>query len=338
MTLLVDEETGRIHSLDVLRALAVSYIVGIHHLDDYASSIFAGRLDAALSPICLGTLVYMSGYLLAHKYRALDSLPEVRRFVTRRFLRIYPLYLLALLLFASCSLLPYRSLLREALLLNMLWGAPVMTLWFVALICFYYLLFPLIVFRAPVRGIVVRASLICAALTGIHLFCGVPDVRLVVYGPVFFLGVVAARAGRLSALMKKGRFAVLSAALCCSSCLLYFRWANREVGYLPVLVFTLTALSPVLCAGQRIASRVDHRVFLRISYASYCMYLFHRVVFHFLLQIYRPETALVTVGYLALVGLPLLYVIAAKVQSIYDGVYARATAPRARVTPAGPSQ
>ncbi len=130
----------------------------------------------------------------------------------------------------------------------------------------------------------------------------------------------------------------MSAVPCCFSYLLCFHRATAEVRYLPVLVFTLTALSPVLFVGERIASRVDHRVFLRISYASYCMYLFHRVVFQSLLQVYRPETAVVTLGYLALVGLPLLYVIASKVQSVYDGAYARATAPRARMTLAGPSR
>jgi peptidoglycan/LPS O-acetylase OafA/YrhL len=316
-------ETSRIQSLDVLRVLAVGYIVGIHHLNDYTSRLFAGPVDKALTFISLGTLVYTSGYVLAHKYGSLDSLSAVRLFVTRRFLRIYPLYLLALLLFAFCSLLPYRSLLRDALLLNMFWGTPVATLWFVEMICLYYLLLPLITFRAGIRGIILRGSLIGAVLTGIHLFSGVLEVRLVLYWPVFFLGVVAARHGRLSALMNNGRFAVMSAVLCGFSSLLCLHWATTELQYLPRLVFTLTALSPVLFAGQVMASHADHRIFPRLSYASYCMYLFHRVVFWFLLQVYHPKTALATLAYLVLIGLPLLYVITARIQSLYDRAYAR---------------
>ena len=328
MTLALGDQTGRIRSLDVLRVLAVGYIVAIHHLDDFASRLFAGPLDTALTCICLGTLVYMSGYLLAHRYEALDNLPAVGRFVKRRFLRVYPLYLLALLLFAFCSLLPYRSLLRDALLLNMVWGTPVVTLWFVELICLCYLLFPLMVFRAGIRAIVLRGSLIGVVLTGLHLCGGVLDVRLVLSWPVFLVGVVAGRAVRLAASMNGGRFAAISAVLCCLSSLLCLRWAATEYRYLAALVFTLTALSPVLFVGQKIASRVDHRIFLSLSYASYCMYLFHRAFFQLLLQVHRPETVLATLAYLVLIGLPLLYVISAKIQSIYDGAYARAVAPR----------
>ncbi len=131
--------------------------------------MFAGPLDKALTYISLGTMVYVSGFLLAHRYGALDSLSAVRRFVARRFLRIYPLYLLALLLFAFCSLLPYRSSPRDALLLNMFWGTPVATLWFVELICLYYLWLPLIAWRAGIRGLLLRGAVLGAVLTGIHL-------------------------------------------------------------------------------------------------------------------------------------------------------------------------
>ena len=328
MTLAPGEQTDRIRSLDVLRVLAVGYIVAVHHLDDFAARLFAGPLDTALAGISLGTLVYMSGYLLAHRYEALDSLPAVGRFLERRFLRIYPLYLLALLLFAVCSLVPYRALFRDALLLNMLWGTPVVTLWFVELICLYYLLFPVMVFRAGIWALVLRGSVLGVALTGLHLCGGVLDVRLALYWPIFFLGVVAGRAVRLSAWMNAGPVAAISTVLCCLSSLLCLRWAATEFRYPAILVFTVTALSPVLFVGERIALRVDHRIFLRLSYASYCMYLFHRAFFQSLLEVYRPETDLATLAYLALVGLPLLYVISAKIQSTYDGAYARATAPR----------
>ncbi len=242
------DETERLQFLDVLRVLAVGYII-VHHLNNYTSRLFAGPLDTAVTYISLGTVVYVSGFLLAHRYGALDSLSAVRRFVTRRFLRIYPLYLLALVLFAFCSLLPYRSLPRDALLLNMLWGTPVATLWFVELICLYYLLLPLIAFRAGLQGLLLRGSLIGAVLLGIHVCWGVLEVRLALYWPVFFLGVVAAREVRLSALMQKKWFLVLSVLLCGVSSLLCLRWAGTELQYVPRLIFTLTALPPVLYAG-----------------------------------------------------------------------------------------
>ncbi len=153
------------------------------------------------------------------------------------------------------------------------------------------------------------------------------EVRLVLYWPVFFLGVVAARDVRLSALMQKGRFAVISAVLCGLSSLLCLYWATTALRYLPRLVFTLTALPPVLSAGRVIASRVNYQIFLHLSYASYCMYLFHRVVFWLLLRVYHPETALATLVYLMLIGLPLLYLIAVQIQTFYDRAYTRATAP-----------
>jgi peptidoglycan/LPS O-acetylase OafA/YrhL len=65
---------NRINSFDFLRALAISYIVIIRHMDDYASNSFGGIVNTILTYIFLGIFVYLSGYLLTSKYSVLNNI------------------------------------------------------------------------------------------------------------------------------------------------------------------------------------------------------------------------------------------------------------------------
>lgn len=63
-----------------------------------------------------------------------------------------------------------------------------------------------------------------------------------------------------------------------------------------------------------------HPVLKNLSHASFCVYLFHRVLFRLLLEIHCPKSEIITICYLIVFGLPLTYIVSKKVQSFYDGL------------------
>ena len=59
-------------------------------------------------------------------------------------------------------------------------------------------------------------------------------------------------------------------------------------------------------------------IILKISNASFCMYLFHRVVYWGLLKLYTPHSKVLIVIYLLALGVPLTYYLSATTQEYYD--------------------
>ena len=152
----------RIPSFDLLRAGAVLYIAGYYHATTYTVGWPGIPFDKPIVDCCLAILVFMSGFLLAAKYPQIERFRDAYTFLTKRFLRIYPLYLLALILFAACSYVTIGQLLSNAIFLNLVLGDSAITLWFIAIICAFYLFFPILMYRYSPWKAALLTFLICA--------------------------------------------------------------------------------------------------------------------------------------------------------------------------------
>jgi len=92
------------------------------------------------------------------------------------------------------------------------------------------------------------------------------------------------------------------------------------------MLFMLLYVPPMLFLADKMAPSIRGKarnLLLRISYASYGMYLFHRLVFHFLVKMFHPQSDVATLVYLAAVGLPITYFIGYKVQEGADRIISR---------------
>ncbi|MGA1863756.1 MAG: acyltransferase family protein [bacterium] len=308
---------------DFLRALAICYIIGVRHLDDYASQFFLSKLDTTLAYIFLGLFVYISGFLLLKNNSYLiDSKQKIWVFFKKRFFRIYPLYIFALLLFLVNHFMDFRSFIYHIFLLNLFLNKSVLTLWFISLICFYYFLFPIFVYKYNKLKIVLLSLFICLGLFIINLISGLIDIRLIIYLPLFIFGIITAKNNEVLDILKKKINIFIFFIVCIFSACLYFY--NNNFQYLFIMIFMLSSVPPLLFLGEEFIKKVKYyKIIINLSYASYCMYLFHRVVFYLLLKIYHPKTDIFILVYLGFIGLPLIYLLAKKAQSAYDLVFLR---------------
>jgi len=307
-----DNGHPRLPYIDLLRVIAILYIVAIHHLDDYAGDIYYIRYNL-ITYIVLGLFMFISGYLLARN-TPINGWYDVKAFLQRRFLRIYPLYVLALFLFMACSLISPRDVLLHIPLLNILLDNSVLTLWFVSVLCVFYLLYPLIAYRYNLTTTVIIGFWIWIIVILLHAKFGLFDERLARYLPLFLMGIVFAK-HRLEETVHWS--AIAGVAIMLVGATLAYIWIP-VFNDICLILLMMAAIPLLLAIGKRLSVVVPKRLCLSVSYTSFCMYLLHRVVFDIAVRIYDPSNDILMVTYLTLTAVPVVYFISFCLQRGYD--------------------
>ena len=313
-------------SVEVLRAGCVLYIVGFWHLMDYTHG-FGGYNNAVtvrLTVTVLGLFTFLSGFLLARAPMRLGR-SELKRFYAKRLLRIYPLYLLALLAFWALGIADRGIALKAALGISMLYGPPPTTLWFITMILVFYLIAPLLIALRPAPGRFALASLAVFLLVAAATRTASGDMRIAQYFPAFALGIWWA--GRAQGSSTRAWLPATGAAIAACALSLAFD-VDPQYSLTAMPLATFGALAVFLLAGRVPLSPESRlvRVAGLLGYASFSMYLFHRVVYKGLHALWDPASGANGLGYLLLVCLPLVIAVAFLVQSAYDWSLRRATA------------
>lgn len=85
------------------------------------------------------------------------------------------------------------------------------------------------------------------------------------------------------------------------------------------MVMLMMSAIPILVLLGKLAVPIIKRFFYKgVAYASFCMYLFHRVIFYGITNIYTPSDNIHTVVYLTLLAVPVIYVASFYTQKGYD--------------------
>lgn len=212
------ESPGKIHlhQLDVLRGICALVLVIYHAEFDYP-----GR-DLGLlrnGPLFVDFFFSLSGFIILHNYRSMNTLNDVARFMTLRFFRIYPLHLTMLCAFLSYEVLQYAlvrvtglssrtspfsdvslvDVLVHVTLLNGLGLRPLsfnVPAWSISVEFWTYIVFGVTVWACRAHSRWLRAALVAIAGLAVLRFVAQPEPRLTllndhfltrcIYG--FFLG------------------------------------------------------------------------------------------------------------------------------------------------------
>ncbi|QEY32433.1 acyltransferase [Synechococcus sp. RSCCF101] len=320
---------GRNAAIEWLRALSILYIVAYWHLLGYAPAIrdFKNPVNSRITVVVLALFLFVSGHLIG---RGLQRSPGVRRFYQRRLVRIYPPYLLALLLFEASGLLWRNQFLESAVLISALTGDPPLTLWFITVLMVDVLLAPwLLLLRRRVNpagsrsgdGWLLLALLVLPLLLA-WLVQG-PDPRLFFYFPAFAAGLLAPlpgpgdnRAGRLALL---GTAAGLAGGLVLS--ISAGGVSESNMAHMPLTLFGAWFL--VLATNRLLAGRRTPWLIAQLGLASYFMYLFHRPLFKLFTGWFMPGSAGAQLAWLLLGCVPLIALISWAGQIGYDALVTR---------------
>ena len=319
--------TERNNAIDLLRVLCIVYIVGYWHLIPYTQWLpgYANQYTEALKDIALSTFVYSSGLLLARRDVQL-RIGAFLNFYQRRLLRIYPLYLLALVLFGVAGLASWPVITKAALLISSFAPPPPPTLWFITMIMFFYLLAPVLIWaaRTAVGFVLLSAGLLLACL-GYDAWIQPMDSRLFLFFPSFAFGIYAQRVTAVQTFIRRRHLYLLALLIPA-----YFIGLPGDSGFdteTSLLRAPLVLLGAVLLVTytERLCKQLHSPFILALSYASFGVYLFHRLIFKQAIALYYPADGFYQALYLFGLAVPVSFVVAYAVQKFYDAGLTRLT-------------
>lgn len=297
--------------LDALRSFAILYIVGFWHLYGYVT-----RVTLLLTYCVLGLFSFISGLLLATRY-SLDTRSEIFEYYKRRFFRIYPLFFAALTGFLFMGIIGVSTYVKSALLTNMFIPEPLMTLWFVTMLVSLYAVAPMFLYNYSAMKAVMLTCTLLVGLVTVHHLTGHIDLRLPQYLAPFAIGIIVGRSTTLESTIRSKYVQGLcvtffGGALWCFPC-------KHEVVQLIIVDMAIISSIPVfLSFGRCLAKRLPSQVLEFISYASFVMYLLHRILFALSGKLYHSPNLPIAAIYYGCLVLPATIGLSYFVQRTYD--------------------
>lgn len=199
----------KVPEIDILRVIAILIVMILIHIPhDYAYNIyieidaFTGFLINTLGiHVAMGSYVFLSGFglYLQKSNRNINTYEKLIIFLKKRFLRIFPLYWLALFLFIIMfDYVDYNILYLLAHFLGMqiifapLFDFPIFTLWFIGIIVIYYFIFIILSSLGSIRKIILGSIAILFFFLSLNFIFGIVEYRFFTYYLIFIVGIVAA--------------------------------------------------------------------------------------------------------------------------------------------------
>lgn len=306
------QHSSRDLALDFLRVIGLGFIL-YEHSPSYTVPIpILEFFRTAGMYTGLSLFVFLSGYglTLSSQNKKLDYW----QFFVRRLNRLYPLYLLAIVLYAvlfgtlgfyhQWDAINKQSIFLSIFSLQVIFSPvipPISTIWFIGMIMLFYLFFILSV-RSSYSQQIYFCILICFFLLVIRYVFNIIDCRIFLYFPLFVFGCFCARRKFLTDTTKVRSLAGIATASLAIACILYlcFKWLNLPIfvdppgasnlsslmqllpSYTVILLYSSLSVVGLMSLSKVFVYRLPksfQKIILILSDASYAMYLFHRIIF-----------------------------------------------------------
>jgi peptidoglycan/LPS O-acetylase OafA/YrhL len=290
------------------------YIVGFWHMMEYVPAVMwsSNYWTEQITILSLALFVLISGYLIGKKKL---GVMDIWPFYRSRFFRIYLPFLATAAIF-SFGNVSHKAVLKAVILVAMFVEPAPKTLWFVSMILVFYLISPLLI---RLRRSTVLYFVFCAAtLGGLLLYetiTGMADARIILYFPCFAAGVFLATQPLPSNFGALVGLSVLAVGA-----------AHLSLGYPIEQLETDLHSMPWALAGS-VATFMLLKQYggairapslaVRVSEASFFMYLLHRPIYGIATRIWMPSSPKLQIGYLVIICLPILGIGSWIVQSWY---------------------
>lgn len=314
------ESNKRNIGFDIARTISMVYVIGIFHLSQYLGDNY--YLNNTILGNCfvsssLGVFSFISGYFISLKY-VFHNWGDVWSYLKKRFLRFYPLFLIASI---ALWLIKFNSFAATLCGLAGVGGlVPAewkpRTLWYISMLIIFYLITPSIIgdkirFRIMAFWTVIFLSY--------KLFFNIESTFI--YNLIFyFAGIIVARQykmGFYNFVSNKnwlfcGLLTYLLLAIVTkyhySSFLYYF------ISFLGIYVI----LSVSFCIEKRVNDGCLKHGIEFISYTSMSFYLFHRLFYYFAINILHTNSTYMLLMFLLLVAFPIGLFLSYIIQKAYD--------------------
>ena len=329
------KDRKNLEELTMMRAIAILLIIECHLTIFLKLGIFQEPLYQSsfyTAPIGLTMFFFVSGFLLYYHYNSIQSIKNALTFYYKRFKRIYPLYWLALLLCVSLTIFTHGILTlypptwtSATIVANFLgiqeflYNEGLQThFWFISVITMYYLLYPIIIRPKNLVNALSIAIIIFLSAYAINSTFNLIEIHFFRYYWTFILGIIICwiKYNKSSLFSKNYRDYFILILL--TPMLALVPRAYYEPYYLVIsiiscliLYYCLNVLFENKALNIKITSTKLYELLLKISIASFAVYLFHPIVLYFaraILTYYNVENVFYYNLMVVLIIIPLIFV------------------------------
>lgn len=291
----VAPKTGKLLEFDVLRSVAILLLFVSH--SEVVSRTFNGVSIEWIGPFIgsflLGSFYFIAGYFVDASFYKRDK--GKFAFFKSKFIRIYPPYLLAVILFVV--VLDYTLKRRDwaVYLLNLqfifspAFVKQLLTLWYISVLMGFYIGYAFLFVRTKsALSLYMGMFLVYALVYLVHIQTELFDGRFLMYLPIFITGIYFSRNRKAFEWFFSIPF-VLSLAFALIGLLLY--WYVQAAGYAFLSWQHLTAVDLYILSSALFWLRVfrgsisSWKIWAPISTASFFAYLYHRPIWEFVAMV-----------------------------------------------------
>lgn len=323
---------NRDYRFDVARVLCMTLIVVFVHLWSYIypsmiSAMYVHPVFAILTNSCLGLFTFASGYLLGGKYSfGKEGNTKIWTFYKKRVLRIIPLFLLASLALYLIGFNSAKATLNGVLCISPFLKPRPMTLWYIPVILWCYLITPLICRKTFTWRLTIGVSILLLVWY-VRTFVYPIDFRFQFNLLLYVVGLVTApyfdwkyeKRSWIKWLVVGVFIGLLSMTFCWSPNVMYKRIAAFIGVFALLFVCEFVANLVYNHSARGEVSRMGNLI-NNVSYASMACYMFHRLFYWVGEIIWNPSAEWLKWLYMAGVIFPVMLVLSYYVQYGYDKI------------------
>ena len=314
-------DNKRIIGFDIARVISI-LIVLYYHILGYADVYGKHPVVRTFVYASLCIFTFLSAYLLASKYK-FETKEEIKTFYKKRVLRFYPLFFISSILLYFLGVNGRFTTLKGLLGISPFYKPHPITMWYCAMLISLYLITPFWAKGGLHKQVLKFLSVIAVIiLIDLAFHCVVP--RTYSYFTVYFAGILISQKWGEAFLDCLKRYSILLMSIFIILVIITFITKNDALKYINSGWGLFALLSAYLKMGNSLRdNRTLVSVFTFLSYASMCMYLYHREVFVLMLRAWYPARPLFVFLYLGTIGVIISIVIAYYIQRSYDGMVSK---------------
>ena len=195
--------------IDIIRIISILIVVILIHIPlSYAYNFYFDLTQFGVFLVnnvgiyvAMGSFVFVSGFglYLNPNNRNLNSPQKIIAFLKKRFIRIFPLYWIAIILFiffvGYLDINPFYlayHFLGLQIVVAPYFGPPMLTLWFIGLIVIYYVIYIVLNLKESIKWLIPASIGILFFFVFLNWIFGLVEIRFFLYYLIFIFGIIAA--------------------------------------------------------------------------------------------------------------------------------------------------
>ena len=269
----------RIVWIDWLRSLCMLYIIGHWHIRSYVDyDVVYTNIEEHLTTCVLATFTFLSGYFSFSN--RINTYTDVLLYYKRKLLRIYPLFVIACVGMFICGYNTKEVTIRAILGIGELSPSFPVTLWYASMLLLFFFLTPYLLFQKNVKARFLTFFLLEITLYVLSL-CINADGRLFFYWIFYYLGIVYKDNPRFRQLCQHSPSMI---AISCIFFIILGTFNHRGLNF-GTFLCCLSFIFFICNFLRTIMNNAKHdQLSSIISSSSFCAYLFHRIIYYYMVQ------------------------------------------------------